>query len=190
MSDQPTSSNRRLTPAQVIVLVVLAGILALLFYPALSAAREKKAIAACQHNLRGLALSVAMYSDLCTNTPNAGIGKAAYYHLNLLTNVTMPGLMTVCPSDRSRKRSDAPRNALRGNTNLSYGYVAGLLWQDQPDSILMFDRSPSGTTKGSPWTKDSPHGTKGGNQLFLDGHVEFKPTLIQTLKGDAVYTNP
>ncbi len=192
MSEEPAPSKRRLRPAQVIVVVVLAGFLVAFLYSALAAAREGARIANCQSNVHAFGLSYAMYSDLYSNRcPDAGVGKSAADHFNLLTNVTAAGKIFYCPSDKYRtpKAEFQPGDALT-SANVSYGYVAGANWQVQPDSILMFDRGLTGTTVGSRWSKTSPHGTKGGNQLFLDGHVEFKPTLIQTLKGETVVTDP
>jgi prepilin-type processing-associated H-X9-DG protein len=128
-----------------------------------------------------------MYADLNSRRcPDAGFGKLAHEHFNLLTNVTASGPIFSCPSDRFclTKAEIRPGNGL-SPTNLSYGFVPGLIWQDQPDSILMFDRGLAGVTAGSRWLKSSPHGERGGSVAFGDSHVEFKEKLPSSLGNNA-----
>ncbi len=124
MSEQSTSSRRRLTPAQLIVLFALAGVLALFLPTSLSAAKQPT-------------------PPLATNSQQCVV--------------------------------------------LIRGSEVSLLGCAELKSTIPIYR---GMTVSGGRSKKSPRREVTGSSLFLDGHVEFKPTLIQTLKGDAVYTNP
>src|SRR5208283_3535033 len=73
---------------------------------------------------------------------------------------------------------------------ISYTYIAGLYWQDQPDSIIALDRmgnsaAATAYTLGAKWLATgaapiAPHKDQGGNVLFNDGHVSWQNSLPST----------
>src|SRR5260221_5846540 len=76
---------------------------------------------------------------------------------------------------------------------ISYSYSVGLIWEDQPDSIIALDRmgksvTAAGYTKGAKWSSGSspvaPHKDAGGNVLFNDGHVAWANSLPSTAGTD------
>ena len=69
---------------------------------------------------------------------------------------------------------------------ISYSYSVGLVWEDQPDSIIAMDRmgksvTAAGYTKGARWSTSvspaAPHKDAGGNVIYNDGHAAWANSL-------------
>jgi len=108
---------------------------------------------------------------------------------NLLSNVITSAKVFACPSDSAVKlNANYPLSNNAANQNISYAYSIGLIWQDQPDSVIALDRMGGnkgaavgvGYTKGAKWLTTAvvaPHKDSGGNVLYNDGHVSWNNSL-------------
>jgi prepilin-type N-terminal cleavage/methylation domain-containing protein/prepilin-type processing-associated H-X9-DG protein len=204
------------TLIELLVVIAIIGILAAMLLPALSAAREKGRRAVCLSNLKQLALGIAMYSDSYGRAepvglvasadptatpmggsmpfgPNTSLPKITAC-FNLLSNVVTSARIFTCPSDSNAKAPTSyPLGG--GNTNISFSYVIGLIWQDQPDSVVAFDRMgasalPINYSKGGKWlgtgtAPAAPHKDAGGNVLFNDGHAQWYNSMPNSVYSNA-----
>jgi len=119
-------------------------------------------------NLKQIGLGIAMYADnyngrMPQDNANTPTLTGSF---NLLSNVITSAKVFTCPSDSASKLN--PNYPLTNSTtinNISYSYSVGLIWQDQPDSIIALDRM--GTAKGSTAaTADTPRARSGLPQAW------------------------
>ena len=172
---------------ELLVVIAIIGILAAMLLPALNQAREKARRANCLSNLKQIGLGIAMYADSYNGRMPLDAIPSLTGSFNLLSNVITSAKVFTCPSDSVSKLT--PNYPLTNSTainNISYSYSIGLIWQDQPDSVIALDRMGKGAietsyTKAAKWNSVTapiaPHKDSGGNVLYNDGHVSWNNSL-------------
>jgi prepilin-type processing-associated H-X9-DG protein/prepilin-type N-terminal cleavage/methylation domain-containing protein len=170
-------------------LLVVIGIIALLIailMPTLGTAREQANKTKCLANLRSLGQAMYLYAQAfrdklpnsnLDNTWDATLGGRAL--CELAENYASPRVFH-CPSDKDPEPTAITTTAyfVENSAHVSYEFFP-IWWsgKDGPKLTPLKGQAPlvwdldGGEAKPSPLQN---HGTKGGNILFADGHVEWR----------------
>ncbi len=192
------SRNSGFTLVELLVVVAIIGILAGILMPVLGKARENARKSTCQSNLKQIGLALTMYADehgeMFPQTSN-GSGSTS---LSVLYN----GYVTDAKVFRCQSgtlsanavvstisaATDTAINSANGDENWTQSYAY--------DSSKGASNLYGGVAVASDFFSDyedftevlSPnHGYRGGNVLFVDGHVEWLATHSVYLSTDPMY---
>ena len=179
-------SKRGFTLIELLVVIGIIALLIAILLPTLGAARDHANKTKCLANLRSLGQAMALYAqgqhdklpngNLPSNVSYLGGGQS---FCELARNYTSPGVF-YCPSDSDPEPTAITTSEyqVENSVHTSYEFFS-LWWPGKYGPLLMQlkGQAPLAWDLDGGEQNPSPlqnHGTKGGNILFADGHVEWR----------------
>ncbi|WP_460165365.1 anti-sigma factor [Thermostilla marina] len=194
---EPPAPSRSLSWLDALAAAAAVVLLAMLVFPAIEHARADARIAQCRENLHRLSIALGTYADQFDGffpaPPQRDEPVVAGFYAPLLleTGYISAPTSLYCPASppkgpapsfaASASASECSASPELGNLSQVYGYTLGYVLHGEYRPVRCLNRStyavmadpPLEDVAGSGDHVRGPHGCRGRNVLFEDGHVSY-----------------